>query len=244
MTAIAGSLITTIESIWGQLSARHPDVPDVVVTMAAGSVGRKGLRLGHFGPARWKHGADLLPELFVGGEGLAFGAREVLGTLLHEAAHGAACTRGIADTSRGGAYHNGKFREIAAEFGLVVERSTGSGWSVTVVPDATAAQYGREIAALERVLVAHRRSEHDPVGVNDEGSGDHNDEEDEGEEEKAPRNGRALVCMCVPVRRVRARQKTIDAGPILCGVCREPFTIAESTPPQPNTPSSGIQGAR
>lgn len=244
MTAIAGSLITTIESIWGQLRARHPDVPDVVVTMAAGSAGRKGLRLGHFGPARWKHGPDLLPELFVGGEGLAFGPREVLGTLLHEAAHGAACTRGIADTSRGRAYHNSKFREIAAEFGLTVERSSGSGWSVTVVPDATAAQYGREIKALERVLVAHRRSEHDPVGINDEGAGDHNEEDDEDAEEKAPRNGRALVCRCVPARRVRARQKTIDAGPILCGVCREPFTIVEPTPPQPSTSSSGIQGAR
>lgn len=245
MTAIAGSLITTIEQVWGQLRARHPDVPDVVVTMAAGSAGRKGVRLGHFGPARWKHGPDLLPELFVGGEGLAFGAREVLGTLLHEAAHGAACTRGIVDTSRGGAYHNGKFREIAAEFGLAVERSSGSGWSLTTVPDTTASEYGREVKALERVLVAHRRSEHDPVGVNDDGPGDHNEEEDgEGEEEKAPRNGRALVCECVPARRVRARQKTIDAGPILCGICTKPFSVAEPAPPQPNALSSGIQGAR
>ncbi|MGW4117077.1 hypothetical protein [Nocardia sp. NPDC004711] len=244
MTAIAGSLITTIESVWGQLRARHPDVPDVVATMAAGSAGRKGVRLGHFGPARWKHGPELLPELFVGGEGLAFGAREVLGTLLHEAVHGAASARGVADTSRGGAYHNGKFREIAAEFGLGVERSAGSGWSLTTVPDATADEYVREIEALERVLVAHRRSEHDPAGVNDEGTGDHNEDEDDAEEEKVPRNGRALVCGCTPPRRVRARQRTIDAGPILCGVCRDPFTVTESTPPQQNTPTTGIRGAR
>jgi hypothetical protein len=130
----------------------------------------------------------------------------------------------VSDTSRGGAYHNGKYRDLAHEVGLTVERSAGSGWSTTTVPDATAARYQRQIATLAAVIVAHRRSEHDPVvgGVNDEGTSD-----DDGEDspEKAPRNGRALVCRCSPVRRVRAHKKTIDAGPILCGVCQQVFAV-------------------
>ncbi|BCK57391.1 hypothetical protein [Nocardia wallacei] len=222
MTAIAGSLVAAIESVWANLRARYPDIPDVVVTMAAGSVGRRGLKLGHFGPDRWKHGQQVLPELFVGGEGLAFGARDVLGTLLHEAAHGIAQTRGVTDTSRAGAYHNKKFRDIAQELGLTVTRDNQRGWSGTVVPDATAARHEREIAALAAAIVAHRRSEHQPAG----GNGDDGDGGDENGE-KAARNGRALVCMCSPVRRVRAHKKTIDAGPILCGVCQEPFTAPD-----------------
>ncbi|MEV6101486.1 hypothetical protein [Nocardia sp. NPDC051981] len=221
MNAISSPLVVAIESVWADLRARHPDIPDVVVTMASGSMGRRGvLKLGHFGPDRWKVGQQVMPELFVGGEGLAMGARDVLGTLLHEAVHGAARTRGIDDTSRAGAYHNGKFRDIAREFGLTVERDRFRGWTVTVVPDATADTYQRQIRTLDAAIVAYRRGEHEPV----EGEGE--DGEDGGKSGKAPRNGRALVCTCTPVRRVRAAQKTIDAGPILCGVCREPFTAA------------------
>ncbi|WP_433566931.1 putative quinol monooxygenase [Nocardia sp. CA-151230] len=68
---------------------------------------------------------------------------------------------------------------------------------MTSVGDAPAVQNGREIEMLDRVLVAHRRSEHDPVGVNDEGSGDHNEEDDEAEEKahgrRYPRAMFALV---------------------------------------------------
>ncbi|WP_280359226.1 hypothetical protein [Nocardia otitidiscaviarum] len=223
MHSVSGPLVTAIETVWADLRADHADIPEVVVTMASGSIGRRGLRLGHFGPDRWELGQRTLPELFVSGEGLVLGARDVLGTLLHEAAHATARTRDIPDTSRGGAYHNAKFRDIAQEFGLTVTRSTSSGWSITTVPDATATRYTQQIRTLGGAIIAHRRSEHDPVGVNDDGNPD--DETDEAV--KAPRNGRALVCTCTPARRVRAHQKTIDAGPILCGVCEQPFTALD-----------------
>ncbi|MFD6357440.1 hypothetical protein [Nocardia tengchongensis] len=224
MNAISGPLVAAIETVWADLRARHSDIPNVVVTMASGSLGRRGvLKLGHFGPDRWKVGQQVMPELFVGGEGLAMGARDVLGTLLHEAAHGAACTRGIDDTSRGGAYHNGKFASIAREFGLTVERTPERGWTATTVPDSTAKAYQRQIRLLDAAIVAYRRSEHEPADGDDDGA----DGEDGDKSGRAPRNGRALVCTCTPARRVRAAQKTIDAGPILCGVCREPFAVAE-----------------
>ncbi|MEV6102039.1 hypothetical protein [Nocardia sp. NPDC051981] len=159
-------LVVAIESVWADLRARHGDIPDVVVTMASRSMGRRGVqKLGQFGPDRWKVGQRVMPELFVGGEGLVMGARDVLGTLLH----GAARTRGIDDTSRAGAYHNGKFRDIAREFGLTVQRTPVRGWTVTTVPDATVDTYKRQIRTLDAAIVAYRRDEHEPVDGDGEG---------------------------------------------------------------------------
>ncbi|MFI6364152.1 hypothetical protein ACIBG0_15530 [Nocardia sp. NPDC050630] len=231
MSTFAGSVVTAIESTWATIRDRHPDVPDVVVAMAAGSIGSpRGVRLGHFGPDRWLHGQEWMPELFVGGEGFALSACDVLGTLLHEAAHGVARARGVQDTSRRGAYQNAKYRGIANEFGLTVVRQASRGWSETTVPDEIAEQYRQQIDTLHSVLVAYRRSERGgalagPAGV----AGDSDDEtsdEDGEDDQRAPRNGRALTCGCDPVRRVRAAQRTIDAGPILCGICQQPFAIA------------------
>ncbi|MGV9615171.1 hypothetical protein [Nocardia xishanensis] len=173
-----------------------------------------------------------MPELFVGGEGFALGPRDVLGTLLHEAAHGIAATRGVKDTSRNGAYHNGRYRDIAVEVGLTVDRDKGSGWATTVVDDDTAQSYQREIDKLGTLLVAHRRSEHDFL-ADEPAVADGEDAEsaptDPDRKPAKPHNGYSLTCGCEPVRRVRASQRTVDAGPILCGVCEQPFAVATET---------------
>lgn len=115
---------------WAGLRSWHPDVPDVVVTIASGSVGRRGVRLGHFGPDRWAHGGTArLPELFIGGADEPVDA-------------------GDEDVQASGAD-----------------------------PD-------------QKVTKSH--------------------------------NGYSLTCACEPVRRVRALQRTVDAGPILCGLCEHP----------------------
>ena len=78
---------------------RHPDEPDVVVTLGAGSIGvaAGSLKLGHFAADRWTWAAaaegQVVAELFVGGEGLGRGARRGPASLLHEAAHGIAHQR-------------------------------------------------------------------------------------------------------------------------------------------------------
>ncbi|MEV0765156.1 hypothetical protein [Nocardia sp. NPDC050435] len=222
MSTVAGTVVTAIESVWAHLRIVHPDVPDVVVAMAGGSAGRRGVRLGQFGPDRWQRGEEWMPELFIGGEGFAFGAREVLATLLHEAAHGLARARGISDTSRAGAYHNGKYRQLAEELGLRVERQPSTGWSITHLADDTAEKYRTQIENLAAALTAHRRSEH--TGTEDpDPAGEDAESRESDDEEHPPRNGRALTCGCTPPRRVRAHQRSIDPGPILCGVCEHPF---------------------
>lgn len=201
---VSAPLVAAIETVWAAIQTRQEDVPEVVVTLASGRTA-KGMNLGHFAPERWVRGEQIVHELFIGGEGLARGGRDVLGTLLHEAAHGAAQARGIKDTSRQGRFHNAKFKAIAESFGLTIEHDKSIGWSVTSVPDQTAALYAAEVAQLDAVITAYRRVEDRA----DENGGKKNN------------NGKAATCGCG--RKIRASLAVLDAGPIICGLCGEEF---------------------
>jgi hypothetical protein len=176
----------------------------VVITLGAGSGARQALRYGHFHDGTWQRGEARLPELFVGGEGLERGAVAVLGTLLHEAGHGMAAVRGIQDTSRQGRWHNERFRQLAAELGIEVEKDASIGWSVTTVPAATAAVYGRQVEALAAALTVFRH----PNGPGTRRGGSN--------------NGVSARCPCG--RRIRVAESVLEAAPITCGACGGEFT--------------------
>jgi hypothetical protein len=78
-----------------------------------------------------------LPEVFVGGEGLARGPAEVLGTLLHEASHALGHVRGI----KAGAM---------AQRPVQVTKDSRIGWSSTTIPANTRETYAAVIAELGR----------------------------------------------------------------------------------------------
>jgi hypothetical protein len=61
---------------------------------------------------------------------------EVAETLLHEMVHLYNLQNGIKDTSRGGTYHNGKFKDTAEKFGLICEKGK-SGWNRTKLTEET-----------------------------------------------------------------------------------------------------------
>jgi hypothetical protein len=67
----------------------------------------------------------------------------------HEAAHSVAWRRGITDTSRQGRYHNHRFRTVAEELGLQVERDSAFGWSQTHLRASTVAAYSGVLGELE-----------------------------------------------------------------------------------------------
>ncbi len=205
---ISPRLVTALDRTWAAIMTRHPDVPAVVIALGSGS-GNGGLRLklGHFAVDRWQRADGRLPELFVGGEGLAKGARDVLGTLLHEAAHGMASVREIQDTSRQGRFHNTRYRDLAAELGLTVAKRGADGWTDTAVPDATAALYRAELRRLGDALVAYRRLE--PTGRG---------------RRKNNNNGVAARCGCD--RHIRVAESVLGAGPITCGLCGTDFEAA------------------
>jgi hypothetical protein len=176
-----------------------------VLTLGNGT-GKPGhLTFGHFHDAKWALGTDRLPELFIGGEGLRRGAVALLGTLLHEAAHGVASIRGVKDTSRQGRYHNTKFRDIAVDLGITIDKDPRIGWSITTVPDLTATDYADQIDELDRALTAYRLTDV-PNG------------------KPKTNNGIVAECGCEPARKIRLSRSTYDLGPIFCGICEQPFT--------------------
>jgi hypothetical protein len=145
--------------------------------------------------------------VLVGGEGLQRGPTEVLGTLLHEAAHGLAQVRSIQDTSRQGRYHNRRYAQLAGELGLAVASVKPIGWSATAVPEQTAAAYTSQLEELATALVLWRRQEA-RIGIG-----------------TRSRNLLAAACGCG--RRIRVAKATLAEAPILCGACQEPFKPAE-----------------
>lgn len=216
-TGVSAPLVQAIEFAWSEIQSNNDLVPDVVVTLGSGIV-RQGLKLGHFAANVWTHGNDdSIHELFVGAEGLNRGAKSLMGTLLHEAAHAWAEANKIQDTSRQGRYHNNKFRMIAETFGLKLVHDDSLGWSGTELPDETAAVYEDAILALDLALTAYRKGPKmvqlptgtTPVPVSPTGRTSNN-------------NGLSARCGCG--RRIRVSQTVLEMGAIVCGNCGQPFT--------------------
>jgi hypothetical protein len=203
----ASLLLAALEQAWQTIRTRHPEVPEAVLVVASGSEGKR-LNLGHFAPHRWQvHGSDR-HEVLVGGEGLQRGPTDVLGTLLHGAAHGLAQARSIQETSRQGRYHNRRYATLAAELGLEVTIVKPIGWSATTVPQHTAVSYSSLLEQLAAALVLWRRQEH-RIGTG-----------------TRSRNLLAAACGCG--RRIRAAKATFAQAPIICGACQQPVEPADT----------------
>lgn len=124
-SSLGSGTIRALESAWADIHDRHPDVmPNVVFITGTGAKGRGGaLTLGHFTLSpNWQQRVDDDParfhEVFIAAETLAQPASAILETLIHEAAHTVASTRGVKDVSRQNRYHNKRFRSICEEMGL------------------------------------------------------------------------------------------------------------------------------
>jgi hypothetical protein len=227
----ASGLVRALEGAWSAVQHRHPDVPAVVVTLGAGSVGVPSgvLKLGHFAANRWVPGGGesaSIAELFVGGEGLAEGAESVLATLLHEAAHGVANVRQIQDTSRQGRYHNTRYKTLAEELGLTVTQVAGIGWSGTNLAAGTAASYAAELVQLAAAITAYRYAEGSLPTSGGDAGGRGGKGGSAGGARGSPKNGVVLVCGCP--RRIRVSMTVAELGPILCGICDTQFSPLRS----------------
>lgn len=207
---VSAQLIEAFERAWAAIQKHHPEVPDVLFITGSGADGRRNsLRLGHYATGAWSasKGKGKLPELFVGGEGFKRGARDVLGTLIHEAAHGLADARKIQDTSRQGRYHNKKFKALGEEMGLVITKTGNIGWSGTEVPDATAKKYAKVIRDLDKAMTFYRSGQ---------ARG----------RRKPKKTQPPATCGCD--RKIRVAPSTLEKAPITCGACGENFALPEA----------------
>ncbi len=195
----ASRLLAVLEGTWTAIRRNHPEVPPVVIIIASGTDSRQP-KWGHYASGRWYASNVKHAEVMISGEGLARTAREVLGTLLHEAAHALAAARGITGTSRQGRYHNKKYAVLAAELGLDVAETPGFGWTITTVPDATASRYATQLSALKDAMTLWRNTEHVPAAAKG-------------------RSTNLIAAQCSCGRKIRVAASTLDEAPILCQAC-------------------------
>lgn len=168
---------------------------------------------GHCSRAQiWKRKDETTYELNIAAEAVSGPIEEIVDTLIHEMVHMYCRENGIQEVSRGGHYHNGKFKELAEEKGLLCIKQGNAGWDTTAQGNDKLIEYilekgwneikiGREnTATMGLGLIA--------VGGLSIGPGQ--------KPPKAPSSTRKLQCPCCG-NSVRAT-KTVN---IICGDCME-----------------------
>lgn len=222
-------IISVLEQAWADIRTRHADVPEVIMITGTARTHRANeLKLGHFGADLWSSKDGRKPELFVAGElfknggGEFSGGRQVLKTLLHEAAHGVAHTRGIKDCSRQNRYHNQKFAQIAAELGLTPPTTPHNvlGFSMCTLGDETAAAWSSTIEAIDAAGLPHLDlGPGAAIGPDGDGEKGKGGEDGEGKGKTRAGSRRPVVCGCDTPRRISITPAQLEAGPLICGVC-------------------------
>lgn len=204
----ASEVVAVFERAWSAIRQRWPETPEVVMLLGSGVVNGQLRKNGHFSADRWNHVQGKRSECLIAGESLIRTAREIFGTLIHEAAHGINATRGIEDTSRQGRYHNKNYRDTAEEIGLEVEKMAPFGYCKTTVNDGLAAEFLGEIEEIDRVAKQYVR-----LLTFDT---------------KKKRNGKPFaVCACPEPRKIEGSKKMFEFGPIVCGCCNTNFQVQE-----------------
>lgn len=126
-------------------------------------------------------------EINIGAGTLARPIENICATLLHEMVHYYNYINGIQDCSRGGTYHNGRFKRAAEERDLIVEHSEKYGWSHTS-PSEELLDFVIE-EGLSDILINRNEQSGFAIG----GTGTHN-----GTEGGAPKpsSTRKYICPC------------------------------------------------
>ena len=89
---------------------------------------------GHFTPSEvWQDGQrkKQYHEINIAAESLDRPIANTIATLVHEMIHYYCNEQNIQDTSRGGSYHNKRFKEEAEKRGLSIDYDQRIGWSIT-----------------------------------------------------------------------------------------------------------------
>lgn len=121
--------VSQLEHIYNSLNADFFDgelpVPIITVQSKPGTYG-------HCTTSKVWQGKDTgAYELNIAAEVLNFPIEETLDTMLHEMCHLCCRESGIKEVSRGGKYHNGKFKAVAEAHGLTCIPCGQYGWNTT-----------------------------------------------------------------------------------------------------------------
>ncbi len=221
-------IIRALETVWTEIRKRHADVPDVVIITGAGLTGGNS-KWAHFWRERWTDKGDQTqrPEMFVAGERMGMGARLVLQSMLHEAAHAVAYVRDIKDTSRDNRYHNGNFRTVASELGLIYSDDRPDekiGYSGVELKPETEDAYASVIQKLDAAIKIYlddplmkaltgitTGGNRIPRGIGRTGT------------TTVSRNNVKYECDCRKPRVMRMAPSVFEQASVICGTCGQDF---------------------
>lgn len=121
--------VSQLEHIYNSLNADFfsGELPVPIITVQS-----KPGTMGHCSVAKvWQRKDDKTYELNIAAEVLNYPIEETLDTMLHEMCHVLCRETGIKETSRGGKYHNKRFKEVAEAHGLTCVPCGQYGWNTT-----------------------------------------------------------------------------------------------------------------
>ena len=204
--------VSQLEHIYNALNTDFYDgalpVPIITVQSKPGTYG-------HCTTAKvWQRKDGSTYELNIAAEVLNYAIEETLDTMLHEMVHLYCRESGIQEVSRGGKYHNGRFKTIAEAHGLTCYKEGIYGWNTR--PGDNLVEYALEKgwseirlgrSALPPIIRTGTSGTAQPGAV--QGGG------------KRPSSTRKLICPCCG-QSVRATKKVN----ILCGNCLLPMVEA------------------
>lgn len=122
-----------LEKIFRALNAKYFDnqLEEPIITIQS-----TPRAYGHVTVAKaWHKGSTTRHELNISAGTLDRPIENVVATMLHECVHLWNMQQSIQDTSRGGAYHNKKFRDAATARDLQISYDKRIGWSITQPTD-------------------------------------------------------------------------------------------------------------
>lgn len=232
--ATGSTVVIALEKVWDRIRQDVPELPEVVMITGTGTKGIGPSRWGHFLRDGWEERSQegtktYRHEMFIAGEALAKGARQVVQTMLHEAAHVLAAVRKVQDTSRQGRWHNGTFRKLAEEMGLEHKNEkahTQHGYSFVTMTPGTAEDYADVIKELDEAI---RITVGLPFWLGGPAAGGSEDDEDgsnvhglkppKAEGGKSSSNNVKCVCECEDPNIIRMSRKVLERASIRCEDC-------------------------
>lgn len=222
---LASDLVVACESAWRSIQWHHPELPPVVMLLGSGVERGRLVKLGHWWEGRWLADGNVRGEVLLAGEALHLKPEDVFEVLLHEAAHGINAARHVKDTSRGGRYHNARFKATAIEVGLTVEQMNPYGFAKTSVPPETAERYSVDIERLETAMRIARRVPRSALTADSGAEQQLGAGQDTAMVGGETARSKVKPAECGCGRRMRMAPSVLAKGPVTCGVCGAEFVV-------------------
>ncbi len=211
VTMRGSTSLRVLESAWELLRDIEPSIPQAVLTLVDA---RSRRRLhGYFAWSVWKKRRGQAHEIGISPELLGH-PKELLATMLHEAAHAALHESGMqGGIGKGGYYHLKSFRDQCLSYGLACEfLNTRYGFTITKWPRKNVPKKYQPVIDLLRARL--------PAGI-----GSQPPREAKGR--NLPQTGHTmLICGCEDgTRTIYVKKSVLTAGGVFCSFCQKEFEV-------------------